>query len=70
MVLPFSKRISRTGRYTNNFRRMDRQKLEFKHPAWLDDIIIGTKGNIEDSETEVKETMKKLEEADYRLHPK
>ena len=49
--------------------RIDRT-LEFKHPAWLDDIIIVTKGTIEKQESEVKETMKKLDEAGYRLHPK
>ena len=49
--------------------RIDRT-LEFKHPAWLDDIIIVTKGTIEKHESEVKETMKKLDEAGYRLHPK
>ena len=43
---------------------------QFKHPAWLDDILIVTKGNIEEHETEVKKTMKKLKEAGYRLHPK
>ena len=49
--------------------RIDRT-LEFKHPAWLDDIIIVTKGTIEKHESEEKETMKKLDEAGYRLHPK
>ena len=44
--------------------------LELKHPAWLDDIIIVTKGTVEKHGTEIKETMKKLEEAGYRLHPK
>ena len=44
--------------------------IEFKHPDWLDDIIIVTKGSAEKHETEVKETMKKLEEAGYRLNPK
>ena len=34
--------------------------LEFKHPAWLDDIIIVTKGTIDNHEAEVKETMEKL----------
>ena len=34
--------------------------LEFKQLAWLDDIITVTKGNIEDHETEVNDTMKKL----------
>ena len=31
--------------------------LDFKHPAWLDDIIIVTKGSIEQHEMEVKEAM-------------
>ena len=44
--------------------------LEHKHPACLDDIIIVTKGSIDEHETEVRETMKKLEEAGYRLNPK
>ena len=44
--------------------------LNFKHPAWLDDIIIVTKGSIEQHEMEVKEAMKKLETAGYRLNPK
>ena len=44
--------------------------LEHKHPAWLDDIIIVTKGSIDEHEMEVLETMKKLEQAGYRLNPK
>ena len=44
--------------------------LEFKYPAWLNDIIIVTKGSAGKHETEIKETMKKLEEAGYRLNPK
>ena len=49
--------------------RIDRT-LEFKHPAWLDDIIFVTKGAIKKHESEVKETMRKLDEAGYRLHLK
>ena len=49
--------------------RIDRT-LEFKHPAWLDDIIIVTKGSAEKHEGEIEETMKKLEEAGYRQIPK
>ena len=37
--------------------RLDKT-LDFKHPAWLDDIIIVTKGSIEQHEMEVKEAMK------------
>ena len=43
--------------------------LEHKHPAWLDDIIIVTKGNLEKHEIEVRETMTKVEKAGYRLNP-
>ena len=42
--------------------------LEHKHPAWLDDIIIVTKGNLEKHEMEVRETMTKLERAGYKLN--
>ena len=45
------------------FQEQIHKTLEFKHPAWLDEIIIVTKGNIQEHETKVKETMKKLEEA-------
>ena len=44
--------------------------LEHKHLAWLDDIIIVTKRSIDEHETEVRETMKKLEQTGYRLNPK
>ena len=45
--------------------------LEFKHTAWLDDIIIVTKGSVEKKhEAEIKETMKKMKESGYRLNPK
>ena len=43
--------------------------LEHNHPAWLDDIMIVTKGNLEKHEMEVRETMTKLEKAGYRLNP-
>ena len=32
--------------------------LEHKHPAWLDDINIVTKGSIDEHEMKVRETMK------------
>ena len=44
--------------------------IGFKHPAWLNDILIVTKESWKKHELEVKETMKKLEEAGYLLHPK
>ena len=48
--------------------RIDRT-LEFKHPAWLDDIIIVTKGTIEKHESEVKETMKKIRRSRIQATP-
>ena len=69
-ILPFPKGILWTGRHSNNFQERIDKTLDFKHPAWLDDIIIVTKGSIEQHEMEVKEAMKKLETAGYRLNPK
>ena len=42
----------------------------FKHPARLDVLKIVTKGSAEKHEMEVKETMKKLEDAGYRFNQK
>ena len=52
------------------FRERIDTTLEHKHPAWLGDIVIVTKGSIDEHETEVRETMKKLEQAGYKLNPK
>ena len=52
------------------FQERIERTLEFKLPAWLDDIIIVTNGTIEKHESETKETMEKLDEAGYRLHLK
>ena len=69
-VLPFLEKFYGLADIPTIFQgRIDKTQV-FKHPAWLDYITIVTKGNIEEHETEVKETMKKLEEAGYRLHPK
>ena len=43
------------------------QTLESKHPAWLDDIIIITKGPKEKHEKELFEVLTRLENAGYRL---
>ena len=43
------------------------QTLENKHPAWLDDIIIVTKGPKEQHEKELIEVLTRLENAGYRL---
>ena len=65
-ILPSLKRILWTGGHATIFQERIDKTLEFKHPAWLDDIIIVTKGTIEKHEAEVKETMRKLKNAGYR----
>ena len=44
--------------------------LEFNTPLWLDDIICVTNGSIEDQEIEVREVLKKLQNAGYRASEK
>ena len=63
--LPFLEGFLRTGRYTNNFPRTYRQNPGVQTRAWLDDILLVTKGYIEKHEAEVRETKRKLEEAGY-----
>ena len=46
------------------------QTLENKHPAWLDDIIVVTKGSKEQHKKELAEVLTKLENAGYRLSEK
>ena len=41
--------------------------LENKHPAWLDDIIVVTKGGKKEQTKELSEVLSKLEEAGYKL---
>ena len=43
------------------------QTLENKHPAWLDDIIIVTKGSKEQHKKELIEVLTRLENGGYRL---
>ena len=41
--------------------------MENKHPAWLDDIIVVTKGSKEEHMRELIDVLTKLENAGYRL---
>ena len=43
------------------------QTLENKHPAWLDDIIVVTKGSKEEHMKELIDVLTKLENVGYRL---
>ena len=42
--------------------------MKNKHPAWLDDILIVTKGTKEQHKRELTEVLTKLENAGYRLN--
>ena len=43
------------------------QTLENKHPAWLDDVILVTKGSKQKHMDELIDVLAKLENAGYRL---
>ena len=43
------------------------QKLENKHPAWSDDILIVTKGSKEQHKDDLIAVLTKLQNAGYRL---
>ena len=66
----FLKGFYRLAVIITTFQERIDKTLEFKHLAWLDGLIIVTKGIIEKHETDIKEARGKLEDAGYRLHPK
>ena len=43
------------------------QTLDNKHPAWLDDIIVVTKGSKEEHKKELIDVLTRLEQAGFRL---
>ena len=49
------------------FRKKLDQTLENKHPAWLDDIIVVTKGSKQKHMDALVDVLTKLEKAGYRL---
>ena len=46
------------------------ETLNFEFPAWLDDIIVVTRGNIDTHEKEVERALTKLQNAGYRASGK
>ena len=50
------------------FQGMIDQKMEKKYPAWLDDILLVTKGTKEQNKRELIEVLSKLENAGYRVN--
>ena len=49
------------------FQEKIHQTLDNKHPAWLDDIIVVTKGSKEEHKKELIDVLIRLEKAGYRL---
>ena len=66
-LLPFPERVLRVSGHTNDFSRKIDQTLENKHPAWLDDIIVVTKGSKEQHKKELIDVLTRLENAGYKL---
>ena len=66
-ILPVPKGILRVGGQPTIFQEKIDQTLENKHPAWLDDIIIVTKGSKEQHKKELIEVLTRLENAGNRL---
>ena len=65
-LLPFPQGSQRADKPTIFQEKID-QTLENKHPAWLDDIIVVTKGSKEEHMKELIDVLTKLENARYRL---
>ena len=66
-ILPVPKRLLRTGRHPTIFQAKIDQSLENKHPAWLNDLIVVTKGSKQKHMEELIDVLTKLENAGYRL---
>ena len=52
-LLPFPEKVLRVSGHTDHNPREDRPNTGEKHPAWLDDIIVVTKGSKEQHKKEL-----------------
>ena len=66
-LLPFPLGFYGLANIPTIFQEKIDQTLENKHPAWLDDIIVVTKGSEEEHMRELIDVLTKLENAGYRL---
>ena len=66
-LLPSPQRVLRVSGYTDDLSGKDRPDTENKHPAWLDDIIVVTKGSKEEHMKKLIDVLTKLKNAGYRL---
>ena len=49
-ILPIQKGVLLSYRQTHKFQEQIDRTLEYSTPAWLDDIIVATRGSIQDHE--------------------
>ena len=66
----FLERAHELADFPTIFQKRIDKTLKCKHPAWLDDNLIKvTERDVENHEADVRETLRKLENAGYRLNP-
>ena len=65
-ILQIQKGILRSRRYPHNIPRKNDRTLEYSTPAWLDDIIVVTRGDRKEHEKFFYDILGKLEKAGYR----
>ena len=66
MDITVSKRVLQTCRYTHHISREIDRTLEYSTPAWLDDVIVATRGSKQDHEKKLFDVLSKLEKAGHR----
>ena len=69
-LLPFQKGFYRLVDIPTIFREKIDRTLEYCTPAWLDDIIVVTRGDRKDHEKILFDVLKKLENVGYRASEK
>ena len=69
-LLPIQKRVLRLEEIPIIFKEKIDQTLESFTPAWLDEIIVVTRGDRKDHEKKLFDVLRKLENAGYRANEK
>ena len=67
-ILSIKKGFLRTCRYPNKIPKKIDRTLEYSTPAWLDDIIVVTRGYRKEHENKLFDVLKKLEDAGQRAN--
>ena len=66
----FKKRFYGLADIPTNFREKIHRTLEYCTPAWLDDIIVVTRGDRKNHEKKLFDVLRKFENAGYRASEK